>query len=45
LAVIIGVVESVTARVRLIRIPQLLIVSFVLSVFALLVALFMKGVL
>lgn len=45
LAVVIGVVESVTARVRLIKIPQLLIVSFVLSIFALLVALFMRGML
>lgn len=42
-AIVIGVVESVTARIRFLRIPQMLIASFVLSLFALLVALFGLG--
>jgi len=35
MSVIIGIVESVTSRIRLIKIPQLLIASFVVSLFAL----------
>jgi len=45
LSVVIGIVESVTARIRLIRIPQFLIASFVLSAFAFLTVLFMRGAL
>lgn len=44
-SIIIGVIESVTARIRLIKIPQMLIASFVLSLFALLIALFGRGML
>lgn len=39
LAVIIGVVESVMARLRLVRIPQLLVASTILSAFAMLLIL------
>ncbi len=39
-AVAIGVVESSNARLRLIKIPQLLIANFVVTIFALLVAIF-----
>ncbi|MBF0104706.1 MAG: NADH-quinone oxidoreductase subunit H [Deltaproteobacteria bacterium] len=35
-----GLVESFTARIKLIRIPQMLIASFVLTLFALLITLF-----
>lgn len=42
-AILIGIVESVTARIRLLKVPQFLIASFVLSVFALLTALFVRG--
>jgi formate hydrogenlyase subunit 4 len=44
-AILIGVVESVTARIRLIKIPQSLIAAFVLSLFGLVVAVFARGVL
>lgn len=43
MAVLIGVVESVTARLRLIKIPQLLVANFVIALFALLVALSGRG--
>lgn len=43
MAIIIGVVESVTARLRLIKIPQLLVANFVVALFALLVALSGRG--
>ena len=39
LAVVIGVVESVMARLRLVRIPQLLVAATILSAFALLLTL------
>lgn len=42
-SVAVGVVESVTARVRMVKIPHLLIASFVVSSFALLIALFVRG--
>lgn len=45
LAVVIGVVESISARIRLIKIPQFLIASFVISLFALIVAVFVRGML
>ncbi|MBI4124984.1 MAG: NADH-quinone oxidoreductase subunit H [Deltaproteobacteria bacterium] len=44
MAVAIGAVESVTARLRLIKVPQLLIANFVVTLFALLVALFGRRV-
>lgn len=43
MAVAIGMVESANARLRLIKIPQLLIANFVVAVFALLVTLFHGG--
>ncbi len=43
MAIAIGVVESTNARLRLIKIPQLLIANFVVTVFALLVTLFHGG--
>lgn len=42
-AIVIGIIESVTARIRFIKIPQFLIASFVLSLFALLISLFTRG--
>lgn len=44
MAVLIGVVESMTARVRLIKVSQLLMANFVMAIFALLVALSGRGV-
>lgn len=44
LACLIGIIESVTARLRLIKVPQLLIANFVVSLFALLVALSTRGI-
>lgn len=44
-AVLIGLIESVTARIRLIKVPQSLVAAFVLSLFALVIALFGRGVL
>lgn len=43
MAIVIGVVESTNARLRLIKIPQLLIANFVVAVFALLVTVFHGG--
>lgn len=45
LSILIGLVEAVTARLRLIKIPQALIAAFVLSLFALIIALFGRGAL
>lgn len=44
MALLIGTVESVTARLRLIKVPQLLIANFVISLFALLIALSARGI-
>ncbi|MBI2346640.1 MAG: NADH-quinone oxidoreductase subunit H [Deltaproteobacteria bacterium] len=44
MAVLIGIVESVTARVRLVKVPQLLIANFVIALFALLVAVSGRGI-
>lgn len=43
MSIIIGIVESVTARIRLIKVPLMLVSSFVLTVFALLIALIERG--
>ncbi|MDP2599328.1 MAG: NADH-quinone oxidoreductase subunit H [Deltaproteobacteria bacterium] len=43
MAVAIGVVEAANARLRLLKIPQFLIANFVVTVFALLVAVFGRG--
>ncbi len=43
ISVLIGLIESCTARIRLIKIPQVLLGAFVLSVFALIIALFGRG--
>ncbi len=43
IAVFIGIVESVTARVKLMKVPQLLIANFVVTALALLVIFFGKG--
>lgn len=43
MAVAIGVVESANARLRLIKVPQFLVANFVVTVFALLVAVFGRG--
>lgn len=43
MAVAIGVVESITARIKLIKIPSLLFANFVITALALLVALLGKG--
>lgn len=43
MSVLVGIVESVTARIRLIRLPQLLIANFVIAALALLVTFFGKG--
>ncbi len=45
MTVLVGVVESCTARIRLIKVPQALIASFVLAVFAFLIAAFSRGML
>lgn len=45
MAVLIGLIESVVARVKLIKIPQFLIASFALTIFALLIVLFERGLL
>lgn len=44
IAVLIGLVESATARLRLAKVPQLLIANFVVALFALLVALSERGI-
>lgn len=44
-AVAVGVIESVTARIKFIRIPQMLLGAFVLSLFALLISLYGRGML
>lgn len=43
MAILIGIVESTTARLRLVKVPQLLIANFVVSLFALLIALSARG--
>ncbi|MBI2342063.1 MAG: NADH-quinone oxidoreductase subunit H [Deltaproteobacteria bacterium] len=43
ISIMIGVIESIAARIRMIKIPQVLIASFVLTVFALLISLFERG--
>lgn len=44
-SILIGIVESLTARVKMVKIPHLLTACFVMTVFALLIALFERGML
>ncbi len=44
MSVAVGIVESLNARLRLIKVPQLLVAGFVVTLFALLVTLFGRGI-